>query len=287
MERSTPQADPHHITDIVVWDLGPIDLLKLQPERDWTVFHGRNSTGKTTIIDALESALAARPRDADAPSRGADQPLRHSQLRRGKTEGGIVVMTGDRRSWTRTITDEGDRKMVLATAASPGGDAPWARFGRNGIDPLRPDRERLRSQRVEALAAGGTARRRAAIAALECVRGTAISEHGTGHECSDAEEQLLEVFVGLAARLESAWSDAANALERPAICLFDDIDRHLHPETQQRVLPALAATFPRTQFIGTTHSPVVLTTLHPRQITRLARSAGNGPVERRGDAGKG
>ena len=95
---------------------------------------------------------------------------------------------------------------------------------------------------------------------------------------SDAEEQLLAVFIGLASRLEKAYPESATPLAEPAICLFDDVDKHLHPGTQQRVVEMLHQTFPATQFIGTTQSPVVLTTLHPRQITRLTRQGCEEPA---------
>ena len=44
----------------------------------------------------------------------------------------------------------------------------------------------------------------------------------------------------------------------PAIMLVDEIDLHLHPSWQQRVLGDLMRAFPCTQFIVTTHSPQVL-----------------------------
>ena len=47
----------------------------------------------------------------------------------------------------------------------------------------------------------------------------------------------------------------------PAIMLVDEIDLHLHPSWQQRVLPDLMRAFPGTQFIVTTHSPQVLSTV--------------------------
>ncbi|MFM8331830.1 MAG: AAA family ATPase [Candidatus Methylumidiphilus sp.] len=47
----------------------------------------------------------------------------------------------------------------------------------------------------------------------------------------------------------------------PAIMLVDEIDLHLHPSWQQRVLDDLMRAFPETQFIVTTHSPQVLTTV--------------------------
>ena len=49
-----------------------------------------------------------------------------------------------------------------------------------------------------------------------------------------------------------------NALEGEGIILIDEIDLHLHPQWQRRVLPALTQTFPNCQFIVTTHSPQVL-----------------------------
>ena len=54
-------------------------------------------------------------------------------------------------------------------------------------------------------------------------------------------------------------ADAAR--ETPGIVLIDEVDLHLHPAWQQRVIQSLVSTFPRVQFIVTTHSPQVLTTV--------------------------
>lgn len=56
----------------------------------------------------------------------------------------------------------------------------------------------------------------------------------------------------------------------PAIMLVDEIDLHLHPAWQQRVLGDLMRAFPCTQFIVTTHSPQVLTTV-PMESIRIIR----------------
>lgn len=47
----------------------------------------------------------------------------------------------------------------------------------------------------------------------------------------------------------------------PGVAMIDEIDMHLHPEWQQLVLPSLTSAFPRVQFIVTTHSPQVLSTV--------------------------
>ena len=66
---------------------------------------------------------------------------------------------------------------------------------------------------------------------------------------------------------DDSWLAAA-PLIAPAIMLVDEIDLHLHPTWQQRVLGDLLRAFPGTQFIVTTHSPQVLSTV-PRQNIRI------------------
>ena len=57
----------------------------------------------------------------------------------------------------------------------------------------------------------------------------------------------------------------------PGIVLIDEVDMHLHPEWQQLVLSGLTEAFPEIQFIVTTHSPQVLTTVPPECIRELVR----------------
>lgn len=59
-----------------------------------------------------------------------------------------------------------------------------------------------------------------------------------------------------------------SALESPAIVLIDEVELHLHPSWQQTVLPSLMEIFPNTQFIVTTHSPQVLTSI-PSECIRI------------------
>lgn len=53
------------------------------------------------------------------------------------------------------------------------------------------------------------------------------------------------------------------------IILIDEVDMHLHPEWQQLILGSLRDAFPSLQFIVTTHSPQVLTTVPPECIRKL------------------
>ncbi len=77
-------------------------------------------------------------------------------------------------------------------------------------------------------------------------------------QLSDGEKLLLALTADLARRLAMAYPDRENPLDGEAIVLIDEIELHLHPDWQRRVLGALRSTFPSCQFIVTTHSPQVL-----------------------------
>ena len=65
--------------------------------------------------------------------------------------------------------------------------------------------------------------------------------------------------------------------QRPAILLIDEIENHLHPTWQRRVIPALLEHFPGLQIFATTHSPFVVAGLKAGQVHLLNRDA-NGVV---------
>ena len=62
------------------------------------------------------------------------------------------------------------------------------------------------------------------------------------------------------------------AQETPGVVLIDEIDMHLHPLWQQTVLQDLMEAFPGLQFIVTTHSPQVLSTVPAESIRVLVWS---------------
>ncbi len=54
----------------------------------------------------------------------------------------------------------------------------------------------------------------------------------------------------------------------PGIVLIDEIELHLHPSWQQQILPTLQKIFPQIQFIVTTHSPQVVSSV-PKECVRI------------------
>ena len=60
---------------------------------------------------------------------------------------------------------------------------------------------------------------------------------------------------------------------KPAILIVDEIDAHLHPSWQRRIIPALTSNFPNLQIFCSTHSPLMLAGLGEGQVQLLNRDA--------------
>ena len=97
-----------------------------------------------------------------------------------------------------------------------------------------------------------------------------------GHLSSGTEGTLLWIFW-LALKMVHHYKFAEGWHEEPAILLIDEIENHLHPTWQRRVIPALLAHFPGLQIFATTHSPFVVAGLKAGQVHKLERD-GNGVV---------
>ena len=95
-----------------------------------------------------------------------------------------------------------------------------------------------------------------------------------------ASEQISQAAMGLqllGINIPEPFQDAL-AMSSPAIMLVDEIDLHLHPSWQQRVLGDLMRTFPLTQFIVTTHSAQVLSTVRRENIRVLSGNSADMPL---------
>ncbi|SDA34258.1 Predicted ATP-binding protein involved in virulence [Methylobacterium sp. UNC378MF] len=78
-------------------------------------------------------------------------------------------------------------------------------------------------------------------------------------QLSDGERSVLALILDIAKRLAQAnprLSDPLTSAE--AVILIDEIDLHLHPQWQRKIVGNLEKTFPSCQFIASTHSPQVI-----------------------------
>jgi predicted ATP-binding protein involved in virulence len=90
-----------------------------------------------------------------------------------------------------------------------------------------------------------------------------LIDHGSTtlqvRQLSDGERGTLAMVLDLTRRLAQAnpnmTDPAANA---ETVVMIDEIDLHLHPQWQRRIVRDLTAAFPKCQFITTTHSPQVI-----------------------------
>ncbi|MCZ0942066.1 MAG: AAA family ATPase [Gammaproteobacteria bacterium] len=90
-------------------------------------------------------------------------------------------------------------------------------------------------------------------------------------QLSDGERGVLALVLDLARRLAQANSKLEDPLtEGEAIVLIDEIDLHLHPTWQRQIVHKLTDTFPRCQFIATTHSPQVIGEVNSNGIHIMA-----------------
>lgn len=81
-------------------------------------------------------------------------------------------------------------------------------------------------------------------------------------QLSDGYKTLLSLIIDLASRMAMANPHIKNPLGTHATVLIDEVDLHLHPEWQNRVISDLLKVFPNTQFILTTHSPYIVGSLN-------------------------
>ena len=79
-------------------------------------------------------------------------------------------------------------------------------------------------------------------------------------ELSDGFAAVLDIIVDLILKMQHK-NQLTRAYEREGIVLVDEIETHLHLELQKIVMPLLTKIFPHIQFIVTTHSPFVLSSL--------------------------
>ncbi|UOQ50964.1 AAA family ATPase [Hymenobacter cellulosivorans] len=71
-------------------------------------------------------------------------------------------------------------------------------------------------------------------------------------------QTLVVWLTDFASKLFIRYPESKNPLEEPAIVLIDEIDLHLHPSWQRKLIGFLSGIFKNTQFIATAHSPLVV-----------------------------
>jgi predicted ATPase len=83
---------------------------------------------------------------------------------------------------------------------------------------------------------------------------------------SDGYSAIISIVTELLLRMEA---HNMKSYDLEGVVLIDEIETHLHVDLQKRVMPFLIAFFPKIQFIVTTHSPFVLSSVSNATICDL------------------
>lgn len=89
------------------------------------------------------------------------------------------------------------------------------------------------------------------------------------HNLSAGYQSLLWMVIDIAYRLAHLNPNIDDYQNISGIVLIDEIDMHLHPNWQWKIVDALTQTFPQIQFIVTTHSPIVISSCKDANIIQL------------------
>lgn len=97
----------------------------------------------------------------------------------------------------------------------------------------------------------------------------ARTEHLSMQQMSHGFRTHAAMVIDLARRMVLA-NPHLEIRECPALVLIDEVDLHLHPSWQQTVVPALLDAFPAAQFVISTHSDQVLSSVERESIRSLS-----------------
>lgn len=100
-------------------------------------------------------------------------------------------------------------------------------------------------------------------------------------QLSDGYRNIIGIAADLAYRcLKLNPHLGKDALkETPGLVLIDEIDLHLHPNWQRRIVSDLKSAFPKIQFVATTHSPFIVQSLKSNEVWNLDKIMDISPEE--------
>jgi predicted ATP-binding protein involved in virulence len=89
-------------------------------------------------------------------------------------------------------------------------------------------------------------------------------------QLSAGYQSLLWMAMELAFRLAQLNPEMKDPQQATGIVLIDEVDMHLHPRWQWKVVPTLSSVFPNIQFIIATHSPIIISSCKQANLIRIS-----------------
>ena len=98
---------------------------------------------------------------------------------------------------------------------------------------------------------------------------------------SQGTQSVVQWLAHLLISYAEYYDFPANLKDEPGILIVDEIDAHLHPSWQRRIIPTMVHHLPNLQLFCSTHSPLMLAGLKEGQVQLLQRNeAGKVSVSR-------
>ncbi|MCC6726927.1 MAG: AAA family ATPase [Saprospiraceae bacterium] len=92
----------------------------------------------------------------------------------------------------------------------------------------------------------------------------------------DGLNSIISWLADLLMRMDRVkWVDDIPVFERNFILFLDEIEVHMHPRWQRKILPAVQGLFPNAQIFISTHSPFVINSVDGAWIHRLVKPNGD------------
>jgi energy-coupling factor transporter ATP-binding protein EcfA2 len=302
------------ILKISIEGIGGIANFSTQLHPEFNIFCGSNGIGKTTILDAIAAAFSARSgpylkRGANAKegtgsvlleTSGKEVELKY-RLTRFIFEGGEG--TGGNRELAEDLLYVPTQRDITyqklnAIQSDPQHDEVlnrahhhsalnqqevkawfvnrflWSHVGKSLSDLQKENNRFARS--VFALIDKGFSFAEVLGATNEVLVKTPTGTIPFEFLSSGFRSSIALIF-GLIKEIEFRKKGREIPLQEFAgVVLIDELDMHLHPAWQQRIVGILRGCFPKAQFITTTHSPFIVQSATPAEVIALRRMPDGG-----------
>ena len=88
---------------------------------------------------------------------------------------------------------------------------------------------------------------------------------------SQGTQSIIQWLAHLVIGYAEYYDFPKDLSDKPGVLIIDEMDAHLHPSWQRRIIPTLTSHFPKLQIFCSTHSPLMLAGLKEGQVQLLRR----------------
>lgn len=304
----------HFITKISIQKLRHLEHIDIDlssEQRKHLLLTGKNGTGKTTLLEAMEKTLAAINTKKWTGYKNfihSQNTNQLSQMAYGNFKNGVDILFNEENDLDALFAKGAFVTAFFATGRTTSMEPP------HGVENIKLDMAyafshaparlllkylvHLKTQQAYAISEKDT-ETAASIDAWFVRFETALRElmdddtmwleynyknynfqiHQNGkepfgfNELSDGYSAAIRIVSDLILRMEQNWllKGTISTYNIEGIALIDELETHLHIELQRKILPFLTKFFPRIQFIVSTHSPYVLTSISDAVIYDLEK----------------